>query len=286
MLLKRFGISAADELGRGGEAVVYALDADRVLRIYHGSDASIDDVERRNALLSQLHTENEHFPYALPEPLDVGSDGDRVFSIERRLSGVPLINALDDASPERRRSLIASYMDAAWAFGTLSLSDCRSFGDLCRDDAVIATSGRDYLARRIVASAEGSEFMALDADMIVDDLGELATNDAEAGLAHLDYFAGNIMVSEDRVTAIIDLGYSTVRSHRALTALVAAAYLVPRISPPARAADRAVAVDWLAERGLAHLLDPVTRWLAAYWLFVRDDPTLSAWCGEVLGLVD
>jgi len=278
--LERFGISAADELGRGGEAAIYALDDDRVLRLYH--EGAMDDVARRNDLLLRIRAENAAFRYELPEPLDAGVIDDHVFSIERRLSGVSLIEALGKVSLDRRRSLIESYMDAAWDFGTLTLRDGPAFGDLCRDDAITASSGRRYLQRRVAASVAGSDHSTLDTNNLVDQLGEIATNDADVGLVHLDYFAGNVMVTGDRVTAIIDLGYSTVRAHRALTALAAAAYLVPRISPPALDADRTVAIDWLRSRGLANLVDPVTRWLAAFWLFVRDDPAVAAWCAEVL----
>ena len=82
-LLARYGVGPADELGHGGEAEVYALDAERVLRVHRHEAA--DYVRRIGALLRRPRP--VAVPYALPEVLEVHGDGEVSWSIERRLPG-------------------------------------------------------------------------------------------------------------------------------------------------------------------------------------------------------
>ena len=106
-----------------------------------------------------------------------------------------------------------------------------------------------------------------------------------AGLVHLDYFPGNVMAEENRVTGVLDFGYATIIGDPRFTPVLAAIYLSNRITPPANGVDRAVAMNWLAQRGLGHLVVPMQRWIAAYWSFCReDDPSLAAEISRVLGV--
>ena len=47
--------------------------------------------------------------------------------------------------------------------------------------------------------------------------------------------------------------------------------------PVVQAADA-----WLRSQGLLELLQPVKRWLGAYWAFALDDPKIIAWCRLIL----
>ena len=90
------GSVPADELGHGGEAVVYALDAERVLRVHRHEAA--DHARRIGELYAAL--DRSAVPYALPEVLEVHGDGEVSWSIERRLPGPTPRRA---AAPPRRR---------------------------------------------------------------------------------------------------------------------------------------------------------------------------------------
>ena len=76
--------------------MVYALDAERVLRVHRHEAA--DHVRRIGELYDAL--DRAAVPYALPEVLEVHGDGEVSWSIERRLAGPTLRRA---APPPRRR---------------------------------------------------------------------------------------------------------------------------------------------------------------------------------------
>ena len=93
-ILHRYGLTEADELGQGGEANVYALDDHRVLRVHrHEAAAHAEQIGELCAGLDRTAV-----PYALPELLEVHSDGEVSWSIERRLTGRPFDGLLARAA--------------------------------------------------------------------------------------------------------------------------------------------------------------------------------------------
>ena len=107
--------------------------------------------------------------------------------------------------------------------------------------------------------------------------------DCSAGaLVHFDIFPGNVLVDAGRVSAVIDFGATSMIADRRLDCWSAVAYLDSELSPEANAQDRALAMDWLEQRGLAADFAAAKRWIASYWCFAHDDPKVSAWCTRVL----
>jgi len=85
------------------------------------------------------------------------------------------------------------------------------------------------------------------------------------------------------ITAVIDIGQTSVVGDRRLDPLTAAVYLCSEgITPEAGAADRATAMAWLADAGLDRWFEPARRWIAAYWASAVDDRALHDWCRRVL----
>ena len=86
-----------------------------------------------------------------------------------------------------------------------------------------------------------------------------------------------------RISAVLDIGPTSVAGDRRLDPIAAAAYLAsPEITPAATAADVEVAMSWLRAAGLHELFEPARRWLAAFWSAAVDDPRVLAWCRTVL----
>src|SRR5436190_13636897 len=113
-VLVRFGVRPDDLLGQGGEAWVYALDADRVVRVLH-SGGTVDHVRRRQRLIEELIRSRPAFD--LPDALDVGEIDGRVFVVERRLAGRSLMAELRVVEGSRRARLIEAHLEAAAALG-------------------------------------------------------------------------------------------------------------------------------------------------------------------------
>ncbi len=276
--LESFGIGPDAWLGRGGEAQIYALDADRVLRVHH-VDTTRSAVERRNALLAELAAGAAQLPFAIPAVLDTVEREGRIVVLERRLPGRPLDAVLADASAASRQALVRAHLDAAARIGDIAL-DRPAYGDLCSGAPIHAETFREYLEARAARSLRraGPDFSGIDP-------GELARALPEPegpALVHLDAFAGNMLAEGESITAVIDFGTVSIAGDRRLDPLAAAAYLDPPITPTATHADRSVAQEWLAERGLDELYAPARRWLAAFWSAAVDDLALAGWCRSIL----
>lgn len=278
--LARFGIDRSAVLGGGSEATVYALDAQRVLRLPKAAlPASVLDARR--ALLDAIRAPA---PFAVPVVLDhVDVDG-RTVVIERRLPGRNALEVLDTAGD--RAALVRSHLDAAAAIADLPCPSTH-FGEMWGDFAIEADSFRSWSVARLGSSLAnaGERFSHLDAERLTEDLLAVLPNPEPAApvLVHLDAYLGNMLADGDRISAVLDFGPMTIGGPPHVDALACIAYLAPEIATTATDADRGVARDWAEERSLLDALGPAERWAAAYWAFAHDDEPLHRWCARVLG---
>jgi aminoglycoside phosphotransferase (APT) family kinase protein len=277
-VLARFGVGHDDLLGFGGEARVYGLDAHRVVRVLHAG-ARLETVEDRYHLIAELARARPAF--AVPDMLDAGEVGGRIYVLERRLEGQSLLRELESVEGPRRARLIDAHLDTAAALGDLHLDDRGWFGDVLVDDPVRTTDWHAYLEARAIRNLSRSvaDLAAVDAAGIADGL----PTPAHAAFVHLDAFVGNMLTDGERITAVIDFGLTSLSGDHRLDPLAAAAYLLaPEITPTGRPEDEDVVESWLRANGLWQWLEPATRWIAAYWSFAIDDPKVLSWCLRML----
>ena len=276
-IVAKLALNRAALLGHGGEAWVFALGGDRVVRILQPG-APKEVLLRRQELVDELTRGQAAF--RLPELVEVGEEGGRAYGIERRLPGRSVLQVLPTIDGSRRSRLIENYLEAVSALGDLHLDPRGCYGELIGPDPLTAPTWREYLARRAAANlSRFPEFGELDPGMLADQLPE----PAGPAFVHLDAFAGNVLTDGDAITAVIDVGLTSVAGDRRLDPLSAVAYLAtPRITPVTTGRDRQVALAWLRDAGLADWLEPARRWLAAFWTFAVDDANVMAWCREVL----
>jgi hypothetical protein len=141
-----YGLEPSALLGRGGEASVYALDSDRVLRV-HRPGPERATLERRARLLDELAERGGELPFGLPRVLDVAHVKERWVSIETRLPGRPLSVALGEAAGTEREALVLSYLECAKRLCDICWPGA-FYGDLLVDDPIRTPSFREYLERR------------------------------------------------------------------------------------------------------------------------------------------
>ena len=278
-VLAACGVAPQAILGRGGEATVYALDRDRVLRVLHRR-GDTSQLARTEVLLRGLAT--SAVPFHLPEIVEFGEIGGRTYAIERRLPGRSLREQLRTDVSAGRDGLIEAYMDAAWALGDLRPEGWAYYGELATPHPLREPTWREFLAMkagRSLATA-GHPLDRVDTQELASNLPE----PARADFVHLDAFAGNMLTDGAGITAVLDIGYACVAGDRHFNPLAAAVYLElrPQTVPIGTTRDRQVAQAWLRSAGLLDLLEPARRWLAAYWAFAVDDLPLQAWCRSVL----
>jgi len=274
-VLESFGVRPEQLLGHGGEAWVYALDEERVIRVLHAGN-SVGRVAVTHALVATLAASGP--PFALPELLDAGVVDERYFSIERRLPGRTVMDEL--AHTDDRAALVEAYLDASSRLGDLALDEYAWWGDLLEEPPIRADTWPDYLTAKLEDSLAraGSDFRGIDVGAIAAEMP--AAN--HRTFVHLDAFPGNVLAVGSRVTAVIDIGVTALIGDRRLDPLASATYLTPEITPTSEPRDRDVARSWLHNAGLLEYLDAAERWLAAYWASATDDISLHAWCRSVL----
>src|SRR5258708_1128286 len=96
-LLAHYGLTPADLIGQGTEAKVYALDGDRVLKVYAGQD--------QRAALETLadfygRLDAGALPYLLPRIHEVEWGGDVVGVVGRGIDGVPMEEFVSPDDPD------------------------------------------------------------------------------------------------------------------------------------------------------------------------------------------
>lgn len=282
-VLARFGLTNRDRLGAGGEAIVFALGTDRVLRVTHaGTDA--EDLRERYGLLAELS--RTPLPFALPVVLDAGETGGRHWAIEQRHPGQPLATALVESRGTARARLVEGYLTAGATLGDLALDPRPWCGDLIGPDPVRADSPTAWLLARAASGLARStpDLRAIDPAPIAAELADaLGPSTQPPGFVHLDVTPHNVLTEYGRVTAVLDIGPSAAIGDRRLDPVTAAIHLCePAVTPGVTDDDVAVARGWLRAAGLDDLYAPVRRWLGAFWAFATDDPAALAMCRTVL----
>lgn len=278
-VLRSFGAGPDDLLGWGGEAVVVALDADRIVRVLHrGGDR--ESLERRYELVEELRAGSNR--YALPELLEITEVAGRTCAVERRIPGTSVLRALDHVGGPDRDRLVEAHLQAAADLSDLPLTPRGWYGDLLAGQPVRTATWKTFLVTRAAQSLASAPaaFSEIDPEALAD---ELPDTDAQA-FVHLDAFTGNMMTTGTTITAVIDIGPTSAVGDRHLDALAAVVYLgAPQITASATKRDLDVASSWLRSHDLLDRLEPTRRWLAAYWAWAVDDAKLQDWCRTVLG---
>jgi putative membrane protein len=279
-VLDAFGLASDDEpLGRGGEAAIYALDSDRILRVLHqGGDT--DQIRRNKALLRDLR--RSAVPFQIPEILEFGEIAGRTYAVERLLPGRSLMELLKTVEGPKRDHLIESYLEAAQGLGDLRPDGWKFYGELATAQPLQTETWGEFLITRAAKSLAkaGYPLDQVRAEGLALDLPETARPE----FVHLDAFAGNMLSDGERITAVVDFGSTCVAGDRRFDPLAAVAYLEPQHLnlPISRPRDGEVARAWLRSAGLLDMLEPARRWVAAYWAFAVNDAPLHAWCRSVL----
>jgi len=219
-VLSRFGAREGDLLGRGSESAVYALGREQVLRVALGNPASRDLLARTREFLADLAG---RLPYRTPEILEIGADG--AFTVERRLPGRPMTEALRETTGAARAHLWAAYADAIAVIGTVVLPG-DDYRHLLDDTPVVAPTWQAFIADNIRRSANrNAATIEREAGpvgpLLERSLAHTPRLDAAPPrvLVHGDAWPGNVMVDDaGRIVALGDFGPFTVAGDATLDA--------------------------------------------------------------------
>jgi aminoglycoside phosphotransferase (APT) family kinase protein len=277
-VLMKLGVAGATCLGAGNEARVYALPGHRVARIMRAG-SRLEDAQARATLLREIAGSAATLTFRTPVVHGVELVGDRVVVVEQLLPGEPVSRLLERLSGLGREQLLTDYLDTAGKIQQVRVTR-PYFGPLAGDRSSRYARWSDFARARAAQNIRRCPPDLRPA--VAAESGRVWDEPAKPAVVHLDYFPPNVLAEEDAVTAVLDFGSSTIIGDPRMEAWSAVAYLDAEISPRAQDGDRAQAMAWLVERGLAEGYPKARRWLAASWSFATDDAALMAWCRRVL----
>jgi aminoglycoside phosphotransferase (APT) family kinase protein len=265
---------------------VYALDDHRVLRVLKGPPEG----EGREALLAELAGDADALPFRIPRVYDSGDVDGSLFTVEERIAGRSADAVLQEVDGDERRRALVNFADAAVELAALRPTR-EWFGYVARRNATRHASWSDFLIEQATGSVD-SQRAALEMDVPqIDDVLAKFSRDVEAvspldaGIAHGDYFPGNVMLDDDqRVTAVIDFGVLTVHGDRRLDVAGAIVFFAEP-NQWNRPGDAELLTAHLTGRvpSLPDVLELYRTYYALYFSHARlDDPLLYQWCLEVL----
>jgi putative membrane protein len=288
-VLAAFGTGRDQLLGAGGESEVFAIDHERVLRLYR----SRHEAPRRTA--AQLHAlyqtwAGSDIGLELPMVLDMGERNGRFFTVDRRLSGRNFSGWLQHADIAQRRPALLSFLDATEQLQRLP-SPVPGFARLIGDGAPQQFSTLVELLSSMLRGPLQSSRPQLERDIpgvaeVWNRLhGELAQRSVGPAVVHGDVCPPNAYISQGPqgpvVTGIGDFSPHTVHADPLMD--VAGALIFLELEPYA---DAAADAAWLEAVAVERHGREIVRWIDVYRRFYgfyfsnayAFDPNLYAWC--------
>ena len=288
-LLARFGTGRDHLLGSGGESEVFALDHDRVLRIYRSRhEAPLPTAAQLRSLYESWRAVD--IGIELPLITDMGEYNGRSYSVDRRFSGRNFSSWLQSADSAQRRPALISFLDATERLQHLP-SPVPGFARLIGDRAPQQFSTLGELLNDMLTGPLQTSRTRLDRDVPeVREMwnrlhGELAQRLVAPALVHGDVCPPNAYVSQGPngpvVTGIGDFSPHTLNADPLLD--VAGAVIFLELEPYADAPTDAAWLEAVAvERhgqDVSHWIDVYRRYYGFYFSNAYAvDPSLYAWC--------
>ena len=288
-LLRAFGTSRDQLLGSGGESEVFAVDHERVLRLYRSRHEA---PQRTAAQLQALYESWRGVDIGIELPLiiDAGEREGRFYTVDRRFSGRNFSRWLQDADLAQRRSALVSFLDATEQLQRLP-SPVPGFARLIGEGAPQQFGTLSELLASMLQLPLATSRTRLERDVpgIVEVWnrlhGDLAERSVSPALVHGDICPPNAYLSQGPlgpvVTGIGDFSPHTINADPLLD--VAGAVIFLELEPYADATSDAV---WLEGVAVERHGREIVRWIEVYRRYYgfyfsnayAVEPTLYAWC--------
>ncbi|HEU4907733.1 MAG TPA: PH domain-containing protein, partial [Propionibacteriaceae bacterium] len=288
-LLAAFGTGRDHLLGSGGESEVFALDHDRVLRLYR---ARHERPQHTAAQLRSLYDSWRDIDIGieLPMIIDMGQHNGRFYTVDRRFSGRNFSTWLQYADMARRRPALISFLDATEQLQRLP-SPAPGFAHLIGDGAPQQFSTLAELLATMLQGPLKTSRARLEHDVPrVSEVwqrlhADLAQRDVAPALVHGDVCPPNAYISQGTdgpvVTGIGDFSPHTLNADPLMD--VAGALIFLELEPYADAAADAAWLEAVAVerhgRDIVGWIDVYRRYYGFYFSNTYAfEPAVYAWC--------
>jgi putative membrane protein len=288
-LFAAFGTGREHILGSGGESEVFALDHDRVLRLYRGRHEGPEHVAAQlRSLYDSWH--GIDIGIELPMIIDLGEHNGRFYTVDRRFSGRNFSRWLQYADIAQRRPALISFLDAAEQLQRLP-SPVPGFAHLIGDRAPQQFSTLAELLRTMLQGPLQASRARLEHDVprvseVWQQLhADLAQRQVTPALVHGDICPPNAYISQGPdgpvVTGIGDFSPHTLNADPLMD--VAGALIFLELEPYADAAADAAWLEAVAVerhgRDIMGWIDIYRRYYGFYFSNTfAFEPAVYAWC--------
>jgi putative membrane protein len=288
-LLAAFGTGRDQMLGSGGESEVFALDHQRVLRLYRGRHEA---PRRTAAQLRSLYDSWRGVDIGIELPMitEMGEYQGRFYTVDRRFSGRSFSSWLQHADMNERRPALISFLDATVRLQQLP-SPVSGFARLIGDGAPEQFDTLGELLTKMLWGPLQTSRTHLERDVpgvseVWNQLhAELAQRSVAPALVHGDIFPPNAYVSQSPhgpvVSGIGDFSPHTLHADPLMD--LAGAVIFLELEPYADAPSDAA---WLQALSVERHGADIVRWIDVYRRYYgfyfsnacEFEPTLYAWC--------
>jgi aminoglycoside phosphotransferase (APT) family kinase protein len=288
-ILDHLGIDPSALLGKGSEAHVFALDDARVVRV---ADPRTPRAYLERLAAFQATLDRAAVPFALPRILELGAHAGQLYTIEDRIPGEGMMDAVDRLTGGARADAIAGFTRAALALRDVGVASTAFHRPLDAAGATFPTSSALLVA--LVDRARTRAKPSLTEDIPGWERAqarwraEIGAVDAHVtpSLVHGDYFLGNAMCDPDgHVTGVVDFSNLTMIGDWRLDAVSTLLFLdqLPSFTPDDLAPAREVLAP-LMDDAFAQAYRLYRGFYALYYapFAAPDDPALYQWCRDVL----
>lgn len=282
--LRQRSLDPAKKLGEGEESEVYAFGSKRVIRLLkeptdHGY------ANRRRAFYERL--DKTQVGFEVPSILEQGEHDGVRYSVERRIAGSSLADALPQLEGAGRRHALLAYAETSAAVRKLGFAQ-KGFGEVLAMPPLRADTWEQFvLSRASTCLAASHHRVAGQVDRPdralarLERLLTLRPKVTQGLLVHGDYYPANVMVdSEGQVTGVIDFGPLTVMGDAQMDAAGAVLYLTGMAGVTAQ--DRQTILTCIQEQGLSDMDLALYRLFYAFRFLHTPREGLFRWCIETI----
>lgn len=216
-ILRTYQVAEGDYLGSGIEADVYALDEQRVLKLYHAT-VRLADLETLQIFYNTLNT--RAVGYAFPQIYSIETMEDFIVATEKRLHGQTMQAVLPQLDDARLNIVMQQYLEATLALQRVQLTEPLHRYKLFDEYSISQTTNGDwhaflwaYILRKM---SQLEPYLSKDVQQFQAKLnvihGVLSQPYCGAySVIHGDFFPGNLLVDHQyHIRGIVDFGLMTM----------------------------------------------------------------------------
>ena len=208
VVFAKLHINAPFLLGKGGEGWVYEYGND-VLKVYtRNSDIQyLQNIQMFQSVLSK-HT----FSFDIPKIFEVGEVNGVLYTVEKRLHGIPMDKKIIGMSTKDRQKLYRSYYDAIREVNAVMFPEA-PYGQIIKtNESITSDSWTNFLIRildqKVTKTGDTMRVAISDFDNKVTLLKSLIQRylpSDQKSLVHCDYFINNVLVDDNlKISAVLD----------------------------------------------------------------------------------